>query len=141
MAQHAFNTLCATLGPSFKPVLYFDEAHTLMVTLPSQPTVDQAFPSENLGQTYLYDILCSALECLDKPPIVLFLSTASHLYQLAQSGSFTRSARARSNIKNLQAPITETPFDCFPDFLVQPRELTLENTCDIEFMSQFGRPL
>jgi hypothetical protein len=73
--------------------------------------------------------------------MALFPSTASHLYKLAPSGPFARSAHARSNINNLQAPIIETPFDCYPDFLVQPCELTLENTCDIEFMSQFGLPL
>ena len=57
------------------------------------------------------------------------------------SGALARSARARSNIHNLQAPITETPFDCSPDLPVRPHKLTLENTCDVVFMSQFGRPL
>jgi hypothetical protein len=143
-AKDAFTELSVTID-SFgefqlppKIILYFDEADTLMIT----PQRNKQSSGENPSDKYLYDILCSALNnLLSEPLLALFLSTASHLYQLAPSGPMARSARARSNIHNLQAPITETPFDCSPNFPVLPRDLTLEKTCDVAFMSQFGRPL
>ncbi|KAF8872391.1 hypothetical protein CPB84DRAFT_1967482 [Gymnopilus junonius] len=39
------------------------------------------------------------------------------------------------------APITETPFDCYPDFKVKPGELTVKDISEIKFMAKFGRPL
>jgi hypothetical protein len=144
-AKDAFKELSVTidsfgqsLTPALKIILYIDEAHTLMI--PSQKKL--SYSGKNPSDKYLYDILCSALNnFLSEPLFVLFLSTASHLYQLVPSGALARSARARSNIHNLQAPITETPFDCSPDLPVWSHKLTLENTCDVVFMSRFGRPL
>ena len=133
------DSFAETQGNSFKIIIYFDEADTLMT---SPEKNKQSSSLENTLDKYIYDILCSALSRLVSEPLfAIFLSTAPHLYQLAPSGPFARSARARANIHNLQTPITETPFDCSPYFPVQPRDLTLENTCDVAFMSQFGRPL
>lgn len=151
-AKNAFHELSVTLDSfgnsstsSLKVVLYFDEAHTLMVKVASRSKNGLSDSGQNFSDPadkYLYDIFCSALNhFLEEPLLVLFLSTTSHIYKLAPSGPLARSARARSNIDNLQAPITEIPFDCSPDFPVRPHQLTLEDTCNISFMARFGRPL
>jgi hypothetical protein len=140
-AKDVFKELSVTIdsfnqssAPAPKLILYFDEADTLMIPPPKNKP---SYSGENPSDKYLYDILYSALNnLLSELFLVLFLSTTSHLYQLAPSGPITRSAHAHSNIHNLQAPITETPFDCLPDFPVRPRQLTLKNTCDVAFMSQ-----
>ena len=46
----------------------------------------------------------------------LYFDEAHTLMMPTCSGTFSKSARVRSSIRNLQAPITETPFDCSPDF-------------------------
>lgn len=119
-----------------KLMLYFDEAHTLTGDQPI--LVDEA----NDKTMNLYDGLCSSLADLYKQPLfTIFLSTNSNLSQLARAGRLASSARASQNPGVLQAPITETAFDCSPNLLVRSGELTLEDVCSIEFMAQFGRPL
>jgi hypothetical protein len=111
-----------------KVMLYFDEAHVLVDSTDDRKT--------------LYDILCSAIDNLRSESLfVIFLSTNSHLEKLAPSGAMAWSARARENSDALQAPITETPFDCAPTLSVLPKTLTMDATCDLEFMARFGRPL
>jgi hypothetical protein len=41
----------------------------------------------------------------------------------------------------IQAPFTETPFDCHPSFPVIPSHFTLAGTAGVEFLARFGRPL
>jgi hypothetical protein len=115
-----------------KVVIYFDESHTLSdVSAPAN--------SENKN---LYDVLCSALDHLKSRPLfVIFLSANSHLATLAPSPALARSASAREHSDALQAPITETPFDCAPDLRILPRTLSLEDISDVGFMARFGRPL
>ncbi|KAG8972339.1 hypothetical protein FRB93_002896, partial [Tulasnella sp. JGI-2019a] len=117
-------------GPPVEVMVYFDEAHTLMPE--KSPTGD--------NRTRL-DLLCSSLTHFIKLPIFfIFLSTASSLSGLAPAAQYYRSSRARDASNDLQAPISETPFDCSPmlpiSFGISMAELSTE-----EFMSRFGRPL
>ncbi|KAF8579397.1 hypothetical protein K439DRAFT_1525242 [Ramaria rubella] len=113
-------------------VLYFDEAHILVNT--SAPL--------NPDNKDLYDVLCSCFNAfLDEPLFVIYLSTNSHLEKFAPSREMAKSARARENADALQAPITETPFDCAKDLYIRPGKCTLQDICTIEFMSKFGRPM
>jgi len=115
-----------------KVVIYFDESHTLS---------DVLAPTNPMNKT-LYDVLCSALDHLKSRPLfTIFLSTNSHLATLAPSAALARSARALVHSGALQAPITETPFDCAPDLCILPGTLSLEDISDLEFMARFGRPL
>jgi hypothetical protein len=109
-------------------VVYFDESHALSA-------------EKSSGKTQ-YDHLARALnELLARPIFTIFLSTNSHINQLAPSSGMARSARARKDIFGLQAPITELPFDCSPKFPLVPGMSTLADTSTIPFMAQFGRPL
>jgi hypothetical protein len=111
-----------------KIVVYFDESHVLSM-------------DTNFGKTQ-YDHLAKALNRLvAKPIFTIFLSTNSHINQLAPSPGMEKSARARNDPLVLQAPITELPFDCSPEFPLQPGMLSLAETSKIGFMAQFGRPL
>ena len=142
-ALGAFNKLSSTIDSSIegrqhfpnnqiKVVLYFDEAQTLS---------DEMAP-KNIENKSLYDVLCSAFDHLRSASLfIIFLSTNSRLDKLVPGGPLARSARARENWHALQAPITETPFDCSPDFPIIPGTMKLEETCDVAFMARFGRPL
>src|SRR5271156_3021796 len=117
--------------PKIKLLLYVDEAHPLLDT-----------KLKGLGEKTLYDEFCSSLNAfLEYPIFTIFLSTTSHLGRFAPPGSLARSARIRSDPQSIQAPITETPFDCGPGFPVKPWTLGLADICTIGFMSNFGRPL
>jgi hypothetical protein len=115
----------------------FDEAHVLSgYKIPNDPEGNST-----------YDVLCSCFNFfLTLPILVIYLSTTSirSQWQLAPVGPLARSARARSNVtnvENLQAPITETPFDCSPVFPIKPGKLGLEDVSKVEFLAQFGRPM
>lgn len=110
--------------------MYFDEAGTLTKTFAPQYIKTR------------YDVLCSVLCVFKKQPVFgIFISTASRLAQLAPTGRLARSARITTEIAHMQAPITETPFDCSPDLPVDPNSLTLDQISEISFMARFGRPL
>ena len=115
-----------------KLMLYFDEAHVLSAKRVAHD------PDEK----DMYDVLCSCFNLfLSLPIFVIFLSTTSNIHELAPSGSLAKSARARADADALQAPVTETPFDCSPEFPVKPGKLGLKDVCQVEFMAQFGRPM
>jgi hypothetical protein len=114
-----------------KLMLYFDEAHVLREKIP-----------DDADKKSLYDVLCSCFNFfLPSPIFIIYLSTNSNISQLAPQSSLARSARARENPDALQAPITETPFDCSPELPIKPGKLKLEDLYQTEFMAQFGRPL
>ncbi|KAF8882381.1 hypothetical protein CPB84DRAFT_1965388 [Gymnopilus junonius] len=114
-----------------KAIVYFDEAHSLT----------KETPQTGEGKT-LYDYLCSCLnEFLGLPMFAIFLLTNSSLAQFAAAPAFTKSARIRQGAAITHALITETPFDCYPDFKVKPGELTVKDISEIKFMAKFGRPL
>jgi hypothetical protein len=114
-----------------KIVIYVDEAHTLADT--------QAPP--NADDKRLYDVFCSALSYFVPYPLfVLYLSTNSHLGYLSPAQQWARSGRART-VDSMQAPITETPFDCAPNLLIKPSTLKLDDINNVEFLAQFGRPM
>ncbi|KAF8869574.1 hypothetical protein CPB84DRAFT_1818578 [Gymnopilus junonius] len=102
-----------------KVIVYFDEAHSLT----------KETPRTGDGKT-LYDYLCSCLNEFLGLPI-----------QFAAPPAFAKSARIREGAAVTHAPITETPFDCYPDFKVKPGELTVKDISEIKFMAKFGRPL
>jgi hypothetical protein len=127
---------CESMGglknKQVKLMLSFDEAHVL---------AEHKVPKDPDGND-TYDVLCSCFNFfLSMPIFVIYLSTSSIIGQLAPQGSLARSGRARENADALQAPITETPFDCSPEFPIIPGKLVLEDVCKVEFMVQFGRPM
>ena len=109
-----------------KLVLYFDEAHAL-----AEKNLIKDPDRENI-----YDVMCSCFNSFLSSPIFV-----RQIQTLATPGPLARSGRARENADALQAPVTETPFDCFPEFLIKPGELGLEDVCEVEFMARFGRPM
>ena len=115
-----------------KLMLYFDEAHVLSArAVPHDPE-----------EKDMYDVLCSCFNLfLSLPIFVIFLSTTSNIHELAPLGPLAKSARARANADALQAPLTETPFDCSPEFPIKPGKFGLKDVCQVEFMAQFGRPM
>ena len=115
---------------TIKLVIYFDEAHPLTKTKPS-----------NDDEKTLYDFLCSCLNrFLAYPVFTIFLSTNSSLAKFASPRALAKSARIRGGLAVTHAPITETPFDC-DDLVVRPGELKMEDISKISFMARFGRPL
>ena len=114
-----------------KIVIYVDEA---------QPLVER---KANTGDgKSLYDHLCTCLNRFRASPIfVIFLSTNSNLVEFAAPRALLKSARIRGGYTEINPPITEMPFDCKPNFIVKPGTLTMEETSNIPFLAQFGRPL
>lgn len=117
---------------SVKLVVYFDEAHELT----------QAKILDSDVEKSLYGILLSVLNDyrFSTQFFVLFLSTLSHVAHFAPRRELFRSARAVESRAH-QPPITETPFDCYPNLLITQDEYDLRQVCTIEFMAKFGRPL
>jgi hypothetical protein len=112
-------------------VMYFDEAHSLTALKP-----------QDENKRTLYDVLCSVLNAFLKYPVfVIFLSTNSDLADLATPRNLARSARIRDGRATIHPPITETPFDCYPDMLIRPAKISFAETTTVEYMAQFGRPL
>ena len=110
-------------------LIYFDEAHTLA------PYVD------GRGGMPL-DILASLLDTFtNKGLFTLFISTQSKLQALAPSAAYARFSRYSNMVGQMHAPITETPFDCFKPWEINPSRLRVEDICDVAFMACFGRPL
>ena len=115
-----------------KIMLYFDEAHVLAV----ESDVERGPDGDN------YDVLCSCLNLfMGYPFFVIFLSTSSCLSHMAPQGPQARSARARHNPEGLQAPIIETPFDCWPTFPLKPGDLMLHDLYRMKTLASFGRPM
>ena len=77
-----------------------------------------------------------------RPSLYLsFIFQQLPMSQLAPLRLLGRSARAREIADGLQAPITETPFDCSPVFTIKPGQLTPQDISKVEFLAQFGRPM
>lgn len=115
-----------------KLMLYFDEAHALS---------DRKIPNDPDGKD-MYNVLCSCFNSfLSSPIFVVYLSTNFNISQLTPAGRAARSGRARTNGDALQAPITEIPFDCSPEFPIRSGQLNLQHVCEVRFMAQFGRPM
>jgi hypothetical protein len=111
-----------------KLMVYFDEAHVL------------AAASEHKKDNY--EVMCSCLNAfIGFPFFAIFLSTNSCLNRIARQGWQSGSIRARQHPENLQAPITETPFDCSPQFPLKPGDLMLQDLHKIEMLASFGRPM
>jgi hypothetical protein len=114
-----------------KLIIYFDEAHPLTKVVP-----------KNDDEKTLYDFLCSCLnQFLAFPIFCIFLSTNSSLAQFAAPRALAKSARIRGGKAVTHPPITETPFDCCGDLMVNPGKLSVKDISTIPFMAQFGRPL
>lgn len=112
-------------------MVYFDEAHVL-----TNPDEEQ-----DREKKTPYDILCGCLSNFAGGAIFfVFLSTTCDLAKLAPNTALAKSARA-ADMATVQAPITETPFDCHPDLHLGPKSHHLGVLSSVEFMSRFGRPL
>ena len=112
-------------------LMYFDEAHVLTNT---------SSTNTESGKT-LYNVFLSVLnDYVHKPFFVLFLSTTSHISRLAPTRVQAMSSRAASS-GVLQAPITETPFDCKPEIMVTQNTHSLDQVRSLRFLARFGRPL
>jgi hypothetical protein len=112
-------------------VIYFDEAHSL--------TGQKARTDDEKS---LYDHLCSCFNrFLASPIFIIFLSTNSSLVEFAAPRALAKSARIRGGNAVTNPPITETPFDCMPGFMLEPGELNIRDISKISFMAKFGRPL
>ena len=119
-------------APDVRLIIYFDEAHQLC-------SIDI---SNDEDCKNLHDVISSCFNRFIAFRIFgIYLSTNSHLANLAPSGPMSHSARARAAARDLQAPITEIPFDCHPDLHIVPNKLKLGDITRIEFMSKFGRPM
>lgn len=118
-------------------LIYFDEAHTLASELAKVPNSETG-----INQKFLLDVLLWALNELRSYSLfAVFLSTQSNIDYLTPARQYARSARYREHIKNVHAPINETPFDCFGNRQIVPHRLTYENLDDVVLISLFGRPL
>ncbi|KAH9923393.1 hypothetical protein B0H21DRAFT_895174 [Amylocystis lapponica] len=123
-----------TSSTAVKLMFYFDEAHMLPTTLVKGDSPEKS----------LYDVMCSTFDTLrleSTAVFAIFLSTNSSLAKFAPVGRQANSARARENAHDLQAPLTEIPFDCSDRFPLRMRNLTMNDLCKMEFMARFGRPL
>jgi hypothetical protein len=110
-----------------KLMLYFDEAHVLA----KETTWGDPYGKD------VYDALCSCFNFfLSFPIFVIYIFTDPNNGKLVHLGS----AR-RQGADGLQAPVTETPFDCSPEFPIIPGKLRLEDISKVEFLAQFGRPM
>ncbi|KAL4079270.1 hypothetical protein J3A83DRAFT_4368016 [Scleroderma citrinum] len=113
-----------------KVMLYFDEAQEL----------HHAIPDNEQGKT-LYDIMWSSLVHFKSPSVfTIFLTTQPSVTLLAPFPKMATSALL-SIRRALQAPITETPFDCHPDLPLRLGQLKLEDLGELPFLARFGRPL
>ncbi|KAL4071296.1 hypothetical protein V8B97DRAFT_1962442 [Scleroderma yunnanense] len=127
----ALHTVCNfPKSDDVKVMLYFDEAHEL----------HRIIPGDEQGQT-LYDIMWLSLARFQSPSVfTIFLSTQPAL--LAPSAETAQTALTLQRTTNvLQAPITETSFDCHPDLPLAPGQLKLEDLGELPFLARFGRPL
>ena len=110
-------------------VIYFDEAHTLTEVL------------EYERQESLYDIFYWVTAfCHTEPVFFIFLSTEPSLAKFPASEDEANSARIARKSIDLNIPITETPFDCYPG-TVGKGQLLLKDITSVMFLARFGRPL
>jgi len=117
-------------------MIYFDEAHELDVIDPNDSALKYRPPKSR------YDVLLDVINDLKTQPIVgVFLSTASSINTLAPAIRNARSARAAATGLLLPAPITETPFDCSPNFPIKSSDITTATAAKVSFMANFGRPM
>lgn len=129
---HTLDKCCtSTTNQSVKIVIYIDEAQELKNTCKSMD-----------GFRTRLAILCSIFAGFcEQPLFCLLLSTQSSLRFLAPPGAAAPSERAKRRASKLLAPITETPFDCAPNFKIKPGALHVGELSDIRYLASWGRPL
>ncbi|KDQ14213.1 hypothetical protein BOTBODRAFT_175000 [Botryobasidium botryosum FD-172 SS1] len=116
-----------------KLLFYFDEAQVL---------AKKDVVPDNEEHATIYDVLLWVFNQLrDYPIFAIFISTNTHAIHFPPPGPLAPSARWRGPDIRLQAPITETPFDCYPSPPIKSGEYSLKHVVRLEFMARFGRPL
>ena len=116
---------------AIKLIIYFDNIHLLTDLM-----------LRNDDEKTFYDLLCSCLNrFLAFQLFTIFLSTNPSLLKFYDPQAFAGSARIRGGPFITHAPITETPFDCEPELLIEPKTLSIKEISTISFMARFGRPL
>ena len=133
-------------------ILYFDEIRSLTrkgeYTIQSSPgdnplgsAQEEATSTEGIYPTP-YAALRSAIASLERGScFTLFISTYTPLYTSGSLPTAPSSSGTQVDFGIIQAPFTETPFDCHPSFPVIPSHFTLAGTARVEFLARFGRPL
>ncbi|KAI1792023.1 hypothetical protein LXA43DRAFT_1008973 [Ganoderma leucocontextum] len=119
-------------------LIYFDAAHVL-----AKP-VNQFDSSHSDKGNVALDVLFGVLDELPlRGLFTVFLSSQPNVEPFAPSDStpFSSSARGRILTENTNAPITETPFDCFGPLPIIPSRLYARDVGHVAFMACFGRPL
>lgn len=111
-----------------KLVLNFDEAHVLT----------EAKTPDGSDDHTLYDVILSVLKEYRVYPLFgLFLFTSPHVAHFAPPPDMFSSARAFASDVH-QAPITETPFDCYPNLFIEQDAYDLRAVSKIEFMARLS---
>ena len=132
MASHAKQP--SKIPNAVKLMLYFDEAHILT-------SIDVA-GSTKAENRNLMEILCWTLEEMRHSSVFgIFLSTNSSMARFAPRPWLARSARVRNNANDLQAPVTEIPFDCSPGFPLKMDQMEMKELYEVAHLAKFGRPL
>jgi len=123
--------------------IYFDEAHCLHDVKLTRIRNKDGSNMETEKRTAYYSLVSALDELSELNIFSLFLSTASSLAQFAPTQRVMRSARSGDLSWGLQAPFTELPFDMYTaeEPLAIEGQDTLNDVCQIKFMSRFGRPL
>ncbi|KAK7444315.1 hypothetical protein VKT23_015327 [Stygiomarasmius scandens] len=135
--DESLELLCKTIGKlglkgeELHLILYIDEVDGLT----DKTVVDFSGVARTALQTLL-----SVLSKLTHPVFVIYLSTRSDTTKLAPSAQLVKSARFVEQARHLNAPITETPFDCVGKPILV-RQLTLSLLSNPVFLSLLGRPL
>jgi hypothetical protein len=122
-----------------KILIYVDEAHYMT-------PVDERKRSTDHKTKTSYDKFLWCLNELrgasNNDLFTIFMSTNSEVSHLAPSADVAPSLRYRDQGAAMQAPITETPFDCAPFFHdVNNERLTVAGLSSPKHLSRFGRPL
>lgn len=115
--------------------MYFDEAHILHSQV--------ALPNEHGRIKTLYDVLCKTFDDITHCAAILYLSTVSHLVDLAAPRGLANSNRVLEGKALLQPPITEIGFDFGPALPLRPGEIVydLDALSKMSYLASFGRPL
>lgn len=108
----------------------FDEAHDLVKRNKLAVHTRTAF--SNLG---------TVLSWMTQFPLfVLFVSTNPSLGSFAPPPHLQESVRASAG-SELLPPVTELPIDLFANGIADNNKLTLADSCQLDFVVKFGRPM
>lgn len=121
---------------NFSILIYVDEAQTL-----ATKAIEKAGHTTHNAYEVFREVLS---DLLDVGVFTMFLSTNLYLHSMSPTRQPRKSKRVRfSDADTTPIPYFEMPWTVLPDQrpLIAPGQMTLAEMCDVEFSSQFGRPL